>query len=436
MHTLISWKNENKRMPLILRGARQVGKTHLLQEFGNSFFPRSHYLNFESDEDLCKIFEKDLGPSRIIEELQFFFDTSIDIKNDLVIFDEVQLCPRALTSLKYFCEKMPQLALCAAGSLLGVYLSREAFPVGKVTFVEMFPMNFEEFLNGIGKQSLANALRTFDLSDTMPEMAHDRLWDLWKRYLIVGGLPDAINTYRENIDNQFVAMKKVRRLQRDLLDTYLADIAKHSGKINAMHIERLWRNIPGQLARSQNGTASKFRFKDALPGVRGYERLSTPLGWLENARLVLRTSIVERPEIPLSGYSRGNRFKQYFFDVGLLTAVSGIDPATILKYDYGSYKGYIAENFVAQELQSAGIRDLYCWEGRTSEVEFLIETGSDIVPCEVKSGWVTNSKSLKVYEERFRPKKSFVLSAKNVKKQGVRHFLPLYTTGLLGRMLN
>lgn len=435
INALISWKNENKRKPLILRGARQVGKTYLLQEFGKTSFPRSHYLNFESDEALCKLFEKDLNPSRILEELQFFLDTSIDTKKDIVIFDEIQLCPRALTSLKYFCEQMPKLALCAAGSLLGVSLTKEAFPVGKVTFMEMFPMNFEEFLDGIGKQNLANTLRAFDLSEPLPEMAHDRLWDLWKRYLIVGGLPEVVNTYRENIDNQFEALKKVRRLQRDLLDTYLADIAKHSGKTNAMHIERLWRNVPGQLARTQNGSASKFRFKDALPGVRGYERLSAPLGWLENARLVLRTSIVERPETPLAGYSKENRFKQYFFDVGLLTAVSGIDPALILKYDYGSYKGYIAENFVAQELHSVGIRDLYCWEGRTSEVEFLIETESGIVPCEVKSGWVTHSKSLKVYEERFHPKKSFVLSAKNVKKQNARYFVPLYTTGPLGKKL-
>ncbi len=422
-------------MPLILRGARQVGKTHLLQEFGNSFFPNSHYLNFESSEDLCKLFEKNLDPARIIEELQFFLDTSINTKKDLVIFDEIQLCPRALTSLKYFCEKMPHLALCSAGSLLGVNLSREAFPVGKVTFVEMFPMNFEEFINGIGKQSLVKTLSTFDLSSPLPEMAHDRLWDLWKRYLIVGGLPEAVSAYGENIDNQFEALKKVRSLQRDLLDTYLADIAKHSGKTNAMHIERLWRNVPGQLARSQNDSGSKFRFKDALPGVRGYERLSSPLGWLENAGLVLRTSIVKRPDIPLAGHSRENRFKQYFFDVGLLTAISNIDPAIILKYDYGSYKGYIAENFAAQELRSSGIRNLYCWEGRTSEVEFLIETDTGIVPCEVKSGRVTNSKSLKVYEERYHPKKSFVLSAKNVQIQGARHFLPLYSIGPLCRIL-
>ncbi len=422
-------------MPLILRGARQVGKTHLLQEFGKSFFPNSHYLNFESSEDLCKLFEKNLDPARIIEELQFFLDTSINTKKDLVIFDEIQLCPRALTSLKYFCEKMPHLALCSAGSLLGVNLSREAFPVGKVTFVEMFPMNFEEFINGIGKQSLVKTLSTFDLSSPLPEMAHDRLWDLWKRYLIVGGLPEAVSAYGENIDNQFEALKKVRSLQRDLLDTYLADIAKHSGKTNAMHIERLWRNVPGQLARSQNDSGSKFRFKDALPGIRGYERLSSPLGWLENASLVLRTSIVKRPGIPLAGHSRENRFKQYFFDVGLLTAISNIDPAIILKYDYGSYKGYIAENFAAQELRTSGVRNLYCWEGRTSEVEFLIETDNGILPCEVKSGKVTNSKSLKVYEERYHPKKSFVLSARNVQRKGVRCFLPLYAIGPLCRIL-
>jgi len=215
----------------------------------------------------------------------------------------------------------------------------------------------------------------------------------------------------------------------------MADIAKHSGKTNALHIERLWRNVPVQLARAQDGGASKFRFKDAVPGLRGYERLFSPLCWLENARLVLRTSIVNRAETPLAGFARDNRFKQYFFNVGLLAAVSNIDPARILKYDYGSYKGYVAENFVAQELRAAGVRELFCWEGRTSEVEFLLETPSGIIPWEVKSGWVTQSKSLDVFVERYHPERSVVLIAGNVKMHGSRLHVPVYAAGRLVRFL-
>ncbi|MFC2158719.1 DUF4143 domain-containing protein, partial [Acidobacteriota bacterium] len=247
--------------------------------------------------------------------------------------------------------------------------------------------------------------------------------------------PEAVNTYSENKKNPYEAIQSVRNIHRDLLDTYMADIAKHSGKVNALHIGRLWRNVPAQLAHTQDGNAHKFRFKDAVPGIRGYERLSSPMGWLESARLVLRTSIVNRAEIPLSAYKKENRFKLYFFDVGLLGSISNIEPAHILKYEYGSYKGYMAENFAAQELRAAGVRELYCWEGRTSEVEFLLETSSGIVPWEIKSGWVTKSKSLKVYRDRYNPELSIVVSAKNVGSHGGRMFIPVYASGFLARSL-
>ncbi len=433
---LTAWKNSRDRKPLILRGARQVGKTYILQEFGKTEFPRCHYVNFENDEQLSVLFENDLSPARIVNELQFYLDTSIDTEHDLIIFDEIQRCPRALTALKYFREQMPAMALCGAGSLLGVSLANDSFPVGKVTFLDLYPLSFDEFLGGIEKLRLAELLRTHVFQESLPQIAHDQLWDFWKNYLIIGGLPEAVNVYREHFENQYEAIMAVRRIHRDLLDTYMADIAKHSGKTNALHIERLWRNVPAQLARTQDGSAPKFRFKDALPGFRGYERLSSPLGWLEDARLILRSSIVNRAETPLVGFVRDNRFKQYFFDVGLLFAVTNIAPSLILKYDYGSYKGYVAENFVAQELRAAGIRDLFCWEGRTSEVEFLLETPSGIIPLEVKSGWVTQSKSLNVFEKRYHPQQSIVLSAWNVKTHGSRLYVPIYAAGRLGRFLN
>ncbi len=432
---LAAWKNKKDRKPLVLRGARQVGKTYILQEFGRIYFPRCHYVNFENDEQLGTLFEKDLSPTRIINELQFYLDTSIDTAHDLVLFDEIQHCPRALTALKYFREQMPELALGSAGSLIGISLAESSFPVGNVTFLDLYPMSYDEFLEGIGKLRLAEMLRTQVFQEPLPEIAHGQLWDLWKNYLVTGGLPEAVDCYRKHLENQYEAIQAVRRIHRDLLDTYMADIAKHSGKTNAFHIERLWRNVPIQLARSQDGSALKFRFKDAIPGLRGYDRLSSPMDWLENARLIIRTSIVNRAETPLVGFAKDNRFKQYFFDVGLLAAVSNIDPAFILKFDYGSYKGYVAENFVAQEMRAAGVNNLFCWEGRTSEVEFLLETPSGIVPMEVKSGWVTKSKSLKVYIERYCPQQSIILSAENVKTHNSRLYVPVYAVGLLVKLL-
>lgn len=425
------WKTSVNRKPLILRGARQVGKTYSLKEFGVAAFPRYHYVNFEKDEALGRIFEQDLKPDRILDELQFYLDRPIDRRQDLVILDEIQRCSKALTSLKYFSEEMPELALCAAGSLLGVALQPDSFPVGKIEFLEMYPLSFDEFLDGVGKERLAELIRKHDVTRPFPEMAHEQLWGLWKQYLVVGGLPDAVNRYRERQDNFYEAVQAIRKTQRDLLEAYLADMAKHSGKSNALHIEKLWRNVPAQLARTQNGSAGKFKLREGIPGIRGYERLSAPLDWLECANLLIRTPIIDAVAVPLSGVVKENRFKLYFFDVGLLGAASGIAPATFLSYDFGSYQGYVAENFVAQELRAAGNKTLFCWQGRTSEVEFLLEREGEVVPVEVKSGWVTQSKSLKVYMERYRPPRAYILSADNGSRGNIVRHLPLYAAGRL-----
>ena len=429
--SLEAWKSSPDRKPLILRGARQVGKTHILKEFGKTAFPRCHYVNFEEDERLGRIFERDLKPDRIIEELQFYLDKAIHRHEDLVIFDEIQRCPRALTSLKYFSEDMSELALCAAGSLLGVGLNMESFPVGKVHFLHLYPMTFYEFLAGVGKERLAELIREHDLSQILPNTAHEQMWELWKRYLVVGGLPEVVNRYREKQENLYEAVRIVRKAQRDLLDAYVADIAKHSGKANALHIERLWRNVPEQLGQAGSGSTTKFKLRDAVPGIRGYERLSSPLDWLEGADLIVRIPILDTIGIPLSSVGKENRFKLYFFDVGLLGAISGIAPSIFLDYGFGSYQGYIAENFVAQELRANGIRTLYCWQGRTAEVEFLLEKEGQIIPVEVKSGRVTQSKSLKVYTDRYQPSLAYVLSANNITRRNIRHYLPLYMAGRL-----
>ena len=429
--SLIRWKTSVNRKPLILRGARQVGKTYILKEFGGAAFPRYHYVNFEKDEKLGRIFERDLKPDRILDELQFYLDRPIHRRLDLATLDEIQRSSKAITSLKYFSEEMPEMALCAAGSLLGVALQPDSFPVGKIQFLDMYPLSFDEFLEGVGKERLAEVIRKHDLTQPFPATAHEQLWELWKRYLVVGGLPDAVNHYRERQENLYEAAQAIRKAQRDLLEAYLADMAKHSGKSNALHIEKLWRNVPAQLARAQNGSAGKFKLREGIPGIRGYERLSAPLDWLECANLLIRTPIIDAAGGPLSGDVKENRFKLYFFDVGLLGATSGIAPATFLNYDFGSYQGYVAENFVAQELRAAGDKTLFCWQGRTAEVEFLLEREGEVVPVEVKSGWVTQSKSLKVYMERYRPPRAYILSANNISRRNIVRHLPLYAAGRL-----
>jgi uncharacterized protein len=429
--SLHQWKSSLNRKPLLIRGARQVGKTYILKEFGKAAFPECHYFNFEADEKLGRIFEQDLKPHRLLDELQFYLDKIIDSRQDLVIFDEVQRCPKALTSLKYFYEDIPELALCAAGSLLGVTLHLDSFPVGKIQFLDMHPLSFLEFLTGSGKDRLAELIRNQDLSHPFPEIAHGQLWELWKHYLVVGGLPEAVLHYGEKQGNLYEAVQVIRKSQRDLVEAYLADMARHCGKTNALHIQRLWRSVPTQLAQPQNGAAGKFKLREGIPGIRGYQRLSGPLDWLEGANLVIRVPIIDHAGLPLSSAAKENRFKLYFFDVGLLGAMAGIAPTTLLNYDFGSYQGYVAENFVAQELRASVNKTLYCWQGRTAEVEFLLESKGQILPVEVKSGWVTQSKSLKVYVERYHPAKAFILSANNVNQRNIHRYLPLYATGRL-----
>lgn len=429
---LLAWKNSAGRKPLVVRGARQVGKTYSLKEFARSQFRAFHYLNFEEDPRLADIFEGSLEPGRVLDEMRFRLNRNIDAGRDLIILDEVQRCGRALTSLKYFCEEMPEAAICAAGSLLGVTLSADSFPVGKVTFLDLHPMSFVEFLEGIGEELAASLHRGHDPRMPYPRSGHERLWELWKQYLVVGGLPAAVVAFAHDRTNLFEATRRARDVQRDLVRAYLADIAKHGGKVNALHIERVWQSVPAQLARAHDGSAPKFKFRDVVPGIRGYARLAGPIDWLQAAGLVLRTSMIEAPSIPLSGFAYENRFKLYLFDIGMLGALADIPPAILLRYGFGSYQGWVAENAVAQALHTAGVRNLYCWTGRTSEVEFVVQAGAGVVPIEVKSGATTRSKSLGVYEQKYSPPLAVVLSARNSSRSPGRMRMPLYAAARVG----
>ncbi|MFC1617131.1 ATP-binding protein [Candidatus Margulisiibacteriota bacterium] len=424
---LNEWKNKKGRKPLILKGARQVGKTYILHLFGQAHFTNYHYYNFEKEPQIKNIFEKDLKPNRIIQELSIYSNRPIE-KDSLIIFDEIQNIPKALTSLKYFHEEIPEQAVCTAGSLLGIHLTPESFPVGNVEFLNLYPMSFEEFLLAQNEIRILDYLNKHSKINNIPDIVHEKLWEQLKIYFILGGLPEVIKTYLEYKGNLLTAIEKTRNLQNNIIKTYLADIAKHAGKQNAMHIERLWQNIPNQLAKEQNGSAPKFTFKNIIPGINRYSKLAGSIDWLEKAGLIIKVPIVNSGELPFKAHSQENIFKLYLFDIGILGALSELPPSVILDYNYGSYKGYFAENFAAQEFLYSGTEHLYCWREGKSEVEFLREFMGQVLPVEIKSGWVTQAKSLKVFANKYQIPYRTIMSAKNKHvdtKNKVYHY-PLY----------
>lgn len=428
MSKLIAWKQTSNRKPLIIKGARQVGKTYVLDEFAKSHFTNSHYFNFEREPKLAQIFEESLDPKRIVQALSFAKQKQIHPKTDLIVFDEIQACPKALTSLKYFCEDLPEMSVCAAGSLLGIYLSPASYPVGKVDHLEMHPMSFLEFLQAVGDSQYVELLQQLTATSQIPQIAHDHLWERLRHYFITGGLPEVVKIYCENHETLFECFNLVRRKQADLIEDYFADIAKHSGKQNALHISRIWRNIPEQLAQTQDGSVKKFKFKGVIPGIDRYTKMVDALDWLESAGLILKVNLINRVALPFKAYTKDNAFKLFLFDIGLLGAMSEIAPATILEYDYGSYKGFFAENFVAQAFTYSSSSGLYSWMENTSEIEFVRDIKNSIVPIEVKAGSVIRAKSLKTFSDKYHPNYSVIFSAKNLKidKEAKIHFLPLY----------
>lgn len=428
LHKLLEWRAGKERKPLLLKGVRQCGKTYILKEFIN-YFSQGHYVNFEKNSDIHAIFAQNLDPQRIINELGFYLGRAINIEQDVVVFDEIQACPRALTSLKYFYEDMPQLTICAAGSLLGLHLSDTSFPVGKVDIMDMYPMSFTEFLMAIEDEKSEQFLSELTSCNCIiPEIVHQHLWEQLKNYFVVGGMPEAVSTFCDYPIHSFDAFEHVREKQKQILLAYYADIAKHAGKVNAMHIDRLLRSVPAQLARSQDNTAKRFQFKDIIPGVDRYQRLANAIDWLEGAGLIIKVPVVNSAEQPLSAYTQESFFKLYLFDTGFLGAMSDLPPRIILDYQYGTYKGYYAENFVAQSFVGSGESSLYSWQDSRAEVEFLRLHNGEVLPIEVKSGMVTKSQSLYKLVEKYHLPKRVILSGRNlmIDKEHQVYHCPLY----------
>lgn len=424
---LLSWKNKSFRKPLIVKGARQVGKTYIIKKFGKTNYQELHYINFEKDRSLSNIFEKDLHPQRIITELEFYLKNKINPKNDLIFFDEIQEQPLALTSLKYFCEEYPQINIISAGSLIGIHLSEQSnFPVGKVEFLHLYPFTFTEFIEGIKENDAVDFIENHIPGDSIPETLHQRLLNLMIIYFITGGMPEIIKCYRQYQDSLFQATNQIRSLQETLLLSYYADFAKHSGKQNSMHLERLFRSIPAQQAKEQNGSVKRFRFKQVIPGINRYSRLQGVIDWLEAGELILKSYLIKNISIPLGMNIKPNMIKLYSFDLGFLGCLSDLSPKSILDYNYGSFKGYFAENFIARELVSNYDLTLYSWSRNRVEIEFITDINGKIIPIEVKAGKITKSKSLSIFNEKYKPERSIILSTNNYHSSGNIEYYPLY----------
>ncbi len=295
--------------------------------------------------------------------------------------------------------------------------------------LHLYPMSFEEFLMALEEERSLNILEDLTTDSKISEIVHAHLWERLKWYFVVGGLPEVVETFRQAREDLYHALQSVREKQQELILTYFADMVKHAGKVNSMHLERIWHAIPGQLAQTQEGSAKKFKFKGVIPQVNRYSQLVGAIDWLQAAGLIIKVPICNKGELPFMAYTKENTFKLYNFDVGILGALSDLPPSVILKYDYGSYKGYFAENFVVQEFLCSGVQHNYSWNERTSEVEFLREIDGQAIPIEVKSGWVTKAKSLKVFAERYHSPYRVIFSGKNLNIKNHVHEYPLYLAG-------
>lgn len=421
---LIRWKNKVNRKPLLLTGVRQCGKTYIVEKFAREHFKSYVYVNFESSEHIPDIFEYDFDVKRILKELERHYKTKIVPGETLVFFDEVQVSPRAITSLKYFCENMNELHLVCAGSLLGVAIKRErvSFPVGKINRLRLYPMSFKEFVLANGREDLIEVFRDWPTDRPIPDLYKIPMEKLLKEYYIVGGMPEAVKTWVQTHD-----VEEVEEIQKTILSDYADDFSKHAPPNEVPKIRWIWDSVPVQLAKENN----KFVFSHVKEGKRAAE-LEDALQWLQDAGLVVRSQLVEKPELPLAGFADKTAFKVYMSDVGLLRTKSGVSAKTILEEGgaYDRFKGAFAENYVLTELLAAG-KEPYFWRsGNTAEVDFIFENDGEIIPVEVKSADNTQAKSFRLFCKKIEPRIGFKLSLKNIAEnpceKTIMINLPLY----------
>lgn len=419
---LVSWKQSSGRMPLIVSGARQVGKTFTILSFGKAHYRNVAYFNFESNSELQEIFERDLSPSRILRELSAKSGQSLIEGETLIFFDEIQACERALTSLKYFCEDAPLFHIIAAGSLLGVVVNRTrfSFPVGKVDRLNLFPLDFEEFLWALNLKQGSDLIREHFVKNEKFSI-HQTYLDHYKTYLFVGGMPQVVNEYISQKDFDFVLA-----LQKNINDAYVADMAKYATPAETTRIMGAYNSVPAQLAKENR----KFQYKLIKSGARAYD-FETPLDWLQAAGVIQKCIKINEGKLPLSAFALPESFKVYLTDSGLLCSKYGIAPNFLLSESLGfeNIKGALAENHVMISLVINGYIPYY-WESQgKAELDFVIQRkNGDILPIEVKSSENVRSKSLIQFITKYNPPYSIRVSTKNFGFENGIKSVPLYAT--------
>ncbi len=427
---LNKWKNDPDRKPLMLQGARQIGKTYVVNQFGAKEYKNYIRINFEEDKNLHEIFNSSLDPYRIINQLGLYLNKSIVAKDTLLFFDEIQILPAAITSLKYFQEKAPEFHIIAAGSLLGISVGKTtSFPVGKVNFITMYPMSFREYLMALNENLLIDELLKITEFEALPEILHEKTLALFNMYLFLGGMPEVVQNY---IDTKNIV--SVRKIQNDILQSYQNDFSKYSAPSESIKIAEVWRSIPYQLAKENN----KFKYSEVKNKSRAVHYEQT-INWLKNAGLIHIVNELRAAKLPLGGYADLTKFKLYLLDTGLLGAMLQLTPDIILKPTnlYQEYNGAFIENYTCLELVKLLQSNLYYWtSGREAEVDFVFQFKNEIVPMEVKSGTGKNIQSLREYESKNKSKYLFRTSPRNFVKTGNFINLPLYRLLALDKLLN
>lgn len=406
---LLKWKNNTSRKPLLVLGVRQCGKTYLVKEFGSKEFENMAYINFDGNKGLQSIFDYDFDINRILDEIgSVVLNKKIIPGKTLLFLDEIQDCPRAIQSLKYFCENLPELHVIAAGSLLGIALKEQgiSFPVGKVQRLEMFPMSFEEFVIADGGEKYLNGMSKLPLGREISELYSVPMQKYLQNYYIVGGMPEAVKIWIQTHD-----YNQVEEIQNQILKDYADDFGKHTTPDTAIKIKLIWDAIPSQIAKDNN----KFIFSHVKEGARAKD-LEDALEWLVSAGLVYKLNLVQTPQLPLESMKDNTYFKIYMSDVGLLRKKSNVNYRTILNGDesFIQFKGAFSENYIMSELKSLGV-SAYFWRTKAdAEVDFISDYEGVLFPIEVKSATNTKAKSLQLFCKRFSPKLAFKASLKNV----------------------
>lgn len=422
---LLKWKNSTRRKPLILQGARQVGKTYILNEFAQREYKKVFYFDFEEKPDLDDIFKKTKTPSKIIKDLSRLQGDEIKPGDHLIIFDEIQASNHALNSLKYFCQSANEYHIASAGSLLGIKLSGDrSFPVGKVNFLNLYPMSFPEFLDAIGKSNLHELIKETTVFKPYAAPFHNELISLLKEYFYTGGMPEVVKHYIESND-----LKVVREIQNEIINSFILDFSKHALTSDIPKISLIWDSIPSQLAKENK----KFIFSALKKSARSRE-YENAIQWLSDAGLIMKSYQVKTAKNPLKGFINREIFKVFVLDVGILGAMSDIKPEILVGDNnlFDEYKGAFTENYVAQQLKAINDMDIYYWksEGHKAEIDFICEHNQSIYPLEAKSGINPKSKSLKSYDTNFSPSHLVRTTLLNLKQDGKICNFPLYAISL------